>query len=69
VAMQKAASGSYRLLRVRLDTAGRAVRGVDVLADDVSPAGPTSVTISGGALYYLSQTPNDTIEMKKVFLK
>ena len=69
VALQKDSSGVYRFLRVRLDATGRAVRGVDVLADDVKIAGPTSATISGGAVYYLSQSADDTIEMKKIMLK
>jgi hypothetical protein len=69
VALQKASSGTYRLLRVRLDSTGRAVRGVDVLADDVSLAGPTTATISGGTLYYLGRGTADTIEMKKLILK
>jgi hypothetical protein len=69
VALQKDASGTYRFLRVRLDATGRAVRGADVLADDVSIAGPTSATISGGALYYLNRNAEDTIEMKKIVLK
>jgi hypothetical protein len=69
LAVQKAAGGAYRVLRIRLDSAGRSVRGVDVLADDIALAGPTSATVSAGSLYYLSRGTGDTIEMKKIVLK
>lgn len=61
--------GSFRLLRLRLDDAGRRVRTVDVLDGNVALAGPTSATLSGSVVYYLSPSANDSVEVKKLTLK
>jgi hypothetical protein len=62
-------AGSYRLLRLRLDDAGHRVRTVDVLDGNVALAGPTSATLSGSTVYYLSPSADDQVEVKKLTLK
>jgi hypothetical protein len=53
-----------------LDDAGRAAKSVDVIADAVPLAGPTSATISGSVLYYLVRADgSDQIEVRKATLK
>jgi hypothetical protein len=72
VAIQGASEGPFRLVRVRLDDLGRRVRSVDVLDADVAVAGPTSATLSGAAVYYLSPTGTQAdgqLEVKKLALK
>ena len=72
IAIQGGIGGPFRLLRIRLDDPGRRVKTVDVLDGNLSLAGPTSATLSGGAVYYLSPagTPgNDQVEVKKLPLK
>lgn len=61
--------GSFRLLRLRLDDPGRRVRAVDVLDGNVALAGPTSATLSGSVVYYLSPSGEDQVEVKKLTLK
>ncbi len=69
VAIQSDPGGSFRLLRLRLDDAGRRVRTVDVLDGDVALSGPTSVTISGGVVHYLSRAADEQVQIKKLTLK
>ena len=56
---ERSSGGSFRLLRIRLDDTGRRVRTVDVLDGNVALSGPTSATISGGAVHYLSPAADD----------
>jgi hypothetical protein len=68
--LQKTADDVHRLVRLRLDASGRSVRGVDVLADAIRLAGPTSAAISGTNIYYLAaDSSKDEIEVKKLSLK
>jgi hypothetical protein len=60
---------SFRLLRLRLDDPGRLVKAVDVLDGNLALAGPTSATLSGGVVYYLSPAGDDQVEVKKLTLK
>jgi hypothetical protein len=69
VAIQSDPEGSFRLLRLRLDDSGRRVRTVDVLDGNVALSGPTSATVSGGAVHYLSRAGDDEIQVKKLTLK
>jgi len=69
IAIQSEPGGSFRLLRLRLDDTGRRVRTVDVLDGNVALSGPTSATISGGAVHYLSPAADDQIQVKKLTLK
>ena len=59
VAVQRTADGASRLLRIRLDEAGRSAKAADVLDDNVLLASRTSATISGNVLYYLSRATGD----------
>jgi hypothetical protein len=72
IAIQGAIGGPFRLLRIRLDELGRRVKTLDVLDPNVSLAGPTSATLTGGAVYYLSPVgplSSDQVEVKKLTLK
>ena len=69
VAIQGEASGPFRLVRIRLDESGRRARTVEVIGDNVVLAGPTSATIAGNVIYYLSSAAADQIEIKKLTLK
>ena len=60
---------SFRLLRLRLDDLGRRVRTVDVLDGNIALAGPTSASVSGSVVYYLSPSGDDQVEVKKLTLK
>jgi hypothetical protein len=62
VGIQRVGADAYRLVRIRLESAGRAVRAVDVLADSLRLAGPTSATISGNSVYYLA-TPTGATDI------
>jgi hypothetical protein len=64
-----ASGGSFRLLRLRLDDGGRRVRTVDVLDGNVALSGPTSATISGGVVHYLSPAADEQVQVKKLTLK
>lgn len=59
VAVQRTPDGASRLLRIRLDEAGRTAKAAEVLDDNVLLAGRTSATISGNVLYYLSRASGD----------
>jgi hypothetical protein len=70
VAIQRTSEAAYRLVRIRLDDAGRAAKSVDVIAEAVPLAGPTSATISGNTLYYLVRADgSDQVEVRKATLK
>ena len=69
VAIQGRATGPFRLLRIRLDDAGRRARAIEVLDANVSLAGPTSAALAGNAVYYLSPAADDQVEVRKLTLK
>jgi hypothetical protein len=71
IAIQGDSGGPFRLLRIRLDDAGRRVKTIDVLDGAVPLSGPTSATLSGGTVYYLTAGPSggDEVEIKKLPLR
>ena len=69
VAIQGGPNGPYRLIRVRLDDVGRRARAVDVLDANVTLAGPTSASVVGSVVYYLSPAADDQVEVRKITLK
>jgi hypothetical protein len=69
VAVQGIATGSYRLIRIRLDDSGRRARAVDVLDGDVALAGATAASLSGSVVFYLSRAAGDQLEVKRLTLK
>ena len=69
IAIQGDLNGPFRLLRIRLDDVGRRVRSLDVLDGNVALSGPTSATLSGNVVYYLSPAGDDQVEVKKLTLK
>ncbi len=69
VAVQSA-HGTWRLVRIRIDEGGKAVRGVDVLDENISIAGPTSAAITDRAVYYLNRAPDSgDVIVRKIPLK
>jgi hypothetical protein len=70
VAIQALPQQNNRLLRIRLESAGRSVRAVDIIDEGMMVAGSTSATIQGTTLYYLGRSPDkDEVEVKRVTLK
>ncbi|HET7218287.1 MAG TPA: hypothetical protein VFJ02_09565 [Vicinamibacterales bacterium] len=70
VAVQRTADGASRLLRIRLDEAGRSAKSAEVLDDNVLLAGRTSATISGNVLYYLSRASGEgDVAVRRITLK
>jgi outer membrane biosynthesis protein TonB len=70
LAIQEAGDGSYRLIRIRTDEAGRTIKSVDPLDGGALVAGPTSAALSGNTLYYLRRDQDkDELEVKKLTLK
>jgi hypothetical protein len=69
VAIQGGASGPFRLVRIRLDDAGRRARAIDVLDPNVTLAGPTSAAVTGNVVYYLSPAADEQVEVRKLTLK
>jgi len=62
--------GTSRLVRIRIDDGGKAVRGVDVLDENISIAGPTSAAITDNAVYYLNRAPDSgDVIVRKIPLK
>jgi hypothetical protein len=70
VAVQKEGEGSYRLVRIRFDDAGRTARSIDPIDRAVVPANQASATIVDNVLYCLARTEgNDELVVKKIVLK
>jgi hypothetical protein len=70
IAIQQASPGASRVVRIRLDEAGRAVRAVDVLEENAAPAGLTSAALADNALYYLNRASDSgDVIVRKVPLK
>jgi outer membrane biosynthesis protein TonB len=69
VAIQGSPAGPFKLLRIRLDDAGRRARGMDVLDSNVTLAGPNSAAVTGNVVYYLAPATGDQVEVKKLTLK
>lgn len=56
VAVQRAAGGLFRIVRIRLDRAGRRATGIDLLEKDVAMVSPSSIAVRGNALFYLGSS-------------
>jgi hypothetical protein len=69
VGIQKAKDGTFRVVRIHLDDAGRTVKGMDIIDPAAALAGPTSATVSGNTLYYLGRVSDADLEVRKVVLK
>jgi hypothetical protein len=69
IGAQKAAGDRYRIVRIRLDDAGRTSRGVEVLTDGIHIVSATSLTLSGNTLYYLSPADSSEFVVKKLTVK
>lgn len=66
VGIQALRGGGHRVVRVRLDGAGRRATGIRVLDRSVVMADPSAAALSGSVLYYLAEAPEaptaETIE-------
>ena len=70
VAIQQAGQGASRVVRLRLDDAGRTVRGVDVLEENAVLAGLASAALTDTALYYLNRASDSgDVIVRKLPLK
>jgi hypothetical protein len=69
VAIQADPGGAFRLLRIRFDDSGRRARAVDVLDGNIALTAPTSATLSGNLVYYLSPAADGQVEVRKLTLK
>jgi hypothetical protein len=69
VAVQKAAGGSYRAIRIALARNGRTAASIDVLDGSLATADPTAATVSAGMLYYLAAGDGAEIIVRKVTLQ
>lgn len=60
----------YQLVRIRLDDNGRTARKLEVIEGDFPVAAPTSASIVGSTLHYLSRSPGtDDVTVRKVTIK
>ncbi len=63
-------SGGYQLVRIRLEENGRSARSLEIVEAGQVVAGPTSATIVGNTLHYLSRTAgSDDVSIRKTVLK
>jgi hypothetical protein len=70
VAVQKEGEASYRLVRIRLDDAGRTARSIDPIDRAIVPAAQSSATIVDNVLYCLARAEGrDELVVKKIVLK
>ena len=64
------AGGAYQLVRIRLEENGRSARSLEIVEGGQSVAGPTSATLVGNTLHYLSRTAgSDDVSVRKIVLK
>ena len=56
VGIQETADGTFRVVRLRLDSTGHRVRSADVLDRNLRMTDPTAAALSGDTFYYLSET-------------
>jgi hypothetical protein len=54
--VQRSADGLFRIVRIRLDAAGRTATRVELLEKDVPLASPSSIAVTDEALFYLSRS-------------
>ena len=70
VGIQRKDDNAYRLVRIRLDDAGRSARSLDVLEEGSPVSGPSSAALEGNTLHYLSRSgASEDVTIKKVVLK
>jgi hypothetical protein len=70
IGIQNIPAASPRLVRVRLDAAGRVAKSIEPLDEAATVAGPTSAGLTGSTLHYLGRTNGaDSVEIRKIGLK
>jgi len=67
VGIQQSNEG-YRAVRFALDRTGRRVTGQQILEGPLPAVAPTSATISGGVLYYLTARDGSEMTIRKITL-
>jgi DNA-binding beta-propeller fold protein YncE len=61
-------NGSYRAVRIALDSSGRRAVRQQVLDASLATADPTAATIAGGVLYYLASSAGAEMVIRKIAL-
>ena len=61
-------NGSYRAVRITLDSSGRRAIRQQVLDASLPTADPTAATIAGGVLYYLASSEGAEMVIRKIAL-
>ena len=69
IAVQRAADGTYRAVRIDLDRQGRTATGSQPLGASLASVDPTAATIAGGVLYYLARANDVDMTVRKLPLK
>jgi hypothetical protein len=70
IGIQRIAGDGYQLVRIRLDDNGRTARKLEVIEGDFPVAAPSSASIVGNTLHYLSRLPgSDDVTVRKVTIK
>ncbi len=69
IAVQRAADGTCRAVRIELDRQGRSATRNQSLGASLAPIDPTAATISGGMLYYLARANEVDMTVGKLPLK
>jgi hypothetical protein len=68
IAVQQS-GGAFRAVRIELDRQAHGAAAIRPLDTSLSSIDPNAVTVSGGALYYLSATNSSEMSVRKVMLK
>jgi hypothetical protein len=55
VGVQKSGEGLHRIVRIRIDSAGRTVTRIDLLEKDVALADPSTVAVTDDGIFYLAR--------------
>jgi hypothetical protein len=69
VGTQKAADGSYRIVRIRLAADGRTATSLEVLDSGVPMPGPTAAALCGDVFYYVAKTTASETTVRRVTVK
>ncbi len=68
-AIQKGDNGTYRAVRIGLDGKGRTATSLDILDPEIAISNPTAATVIGDVLYYLADTGNAEMSVRRVTLR
>lgn len=69
IGVQRAADGSYRVIRVRLGLNGRSAAALEVLDPSVRMPNPAAATLAGDIFYYVSETDGAELAIRRLTIK